>query len=301
MSTSIRLAALLLACTLLTPADAAEKLTMKFREGERYGYLISQDMTTAGQVQGQNFETQMGQTLVISTHIKSVNADGSAKAEQTIDRVQMKMVLPAPVSQTIEYDSDSEEQPQDPATKAIGENVSKMVGEAISMTISPRGEMSDIKIPEKIKQAQQAPGGAAGGTSQIEQMFQQSGLRLPAEEISKGHQWKQDMEIKLPYGTMQITTNYTYQGQNDDGLHQIDADMDIDLKPAENAQIQVNATAKEASGSFLFDNEAGRLTESQIKQILDIEIAGTAKQTITTLVKMTLTDGAEAASRRSNN
>jgi hypothetical protein len=301
MSRSIRLAALLLACILLPPADAAERLTMKFREGERYGYLISQDMTTAGQVQGQNFETQMGQTLVISTHIKSVNADGSAKAEQTIDRVQLKMVLPAPVSQTVEYDSDSKDQPEDPTTQAIAANVSRMVGEAISMTISPRGEMTDIQIPEKIKQAQQAPGAAAGGESQIEQMFKQSGLRLPAEEISKGHTWKQNMEIKLAYGTMQITTNYTYQGKNDEGLHQIDADMDIDLKPLENAPVQVTATAKEASGSFLFDNEAGRLTESQVKQVLDIEIGGTAKQAITTLVKMTLTDGAEDGSGRSNN
>jgi hypothetical protein len=297
MSTSIRLAAPLLIAILLAPVHAGEKLTMKFREGERYGYLISQDMTTAGKVQGQNFETQMEQKLVINTQIKSVNADGSAKAEQTIERVQMKLAFPG---QAIEYDTDSEEQPQDPTTRTIAENVNRMVGEAISMTISPRGEMSDIKIPEKIKQAQQAPGAPAGGDSQIEQMFKQSGLRLPAEEISKGHEWSQDMEITLAYGTMKITTNYAYQGKNAQGLHQIDAMMDIDLEAVENAPIAVTATAKEASGTFLFDNEAGRLTESQVKQVLDIEIGGTATQTITTLVNMTLTDGTNGETDRTD-
>jgi hypothetical protein len=297
MSSPIRLAAVLLVGLLLAPADAAEKLSMKFREGEKYGYLIAQHITTAGEVQGKNFESLMEQKLNISTAIKSVNADGSAKAEQTIDRVQMKMVMPNPTGEgtmTIDVDSASEAEPENAALKAVAANISRMVGQAISMTINPSGEMTDIQIPEKILQTQQGAA-AAGGGNQLEQMFKQSGLRLPAEEISKGHQWSQPMEVKLPYGTMQITTNYTYQGKNSEGLHEIAAEMDIALQPAENAPLKVTATAKEANGTFLFDNQAGRLTRSQIQQVLDIDIAGTAKQTITTQVDMKLTDGTQSS------
>src|SRR5690606_33703455 len=156
----------------------------------KYGYRISQDISTTGEAQGKKLESVMEQKLLINTVVKSVNPDGSAKAEQTIDRVQMKMVMPNPQAEggktTVEVDSASKEQPQDLSAQAIAANVSRMVGQAISMTISPRGEMTDIVLPEALTKAQ-GVAAAGGGDSQIEQMFKQSGLRLPAEAISEGH------------------------------------------------------------------------------------------------------------------
>ena len=277
-------------------ATAGETLVMKFKPGETYGYLITQKMNVAGEAQGQTVNSEMGQTLSISTHIKSVDEDGNAKAEQSIDRVQMKMVLPPPISQTIVYDTDSDEVPDNPIVKQMAEGLGKMVGEAISMTISPQGKMSDVVVPEKVKATQQAAGGAMGGANQIEQMFKQSGLHLPAEEISKGHTWEQTMEMNLPYGKMVTTTTYTYKGQNEDGLHKIDAKMDVELQAGEDAPMKVTAETKEANGTFLFDNQAGRLKSSEIKQVLEMVIGGVAKQSITTEVTMTLTDGSKPES-----
>src|SRR5512138_575775 len=106
---SVRLVPLLLVGLLSVSVDAAETLSMKFREGEKYGYRISQNITTTGEVQGNKFESLVAQKLLINTQVKSVNADGSAKAEQTIDRVQMKMEFPNPQAEggksTVEIDS----------------------------------------------------------------------------------------------------------------------------------------------------------------------------------------------------
>lgn len=302
MPTLFRLsaAAFLLAAVGSSSAGAAEKLTMKFQVGETYGYLIDQQMKVEGQAQGRTIESEMGQKLSISTHIKSVDDEGNARAEQTIERVRMKMQLPAPVSKTIEYDTDDEESADDPIMQQLAKTVGTMVGEAIAMTISPTGEMTDVVIPEKLKKAQQAPGSPVSG-NQLEQTFKQSGLRLPQKEVAKGDSWDQDIEMELPFGTMKIRTTYTYQGKNEDGLDKIDAKMDVNLEAKADSQMQVKATSKEASGTYLFDNEAGKLTRSEIKQILDIEIVGLATQNITTLVTMTLTDGEDAAGNSSNN
>lgn len=291
MSTQLRLFAALFASALAIPvtSGAAETLTMKFREGETYGYLIEQEMTVSGKIQGQDVTSEVGQKLNISTHIKSVDAQGSAKAEQTIERVRMKMAVSAPVEQTIEYDTDSDTESDNPAVKQIAGNISNMLGEAIGMTISPTGEMTDIVIPDKIKATQQG----AGGANSLEETFKKSGLRLPEGEITKGKTWTQEMDMGLPFGTMHITTNYTYDGKNEDGLEKISAKMVLDLTPAENADVAVTATAKRAEGSFLFDNTSGRLVKSEIYQDLDIDIGGVAKQNTKTVVKMTLIDDAQ--------
>jgi hypothetical protein len=64
--------------------------------------------------------------------------------------------------------------------------------------------------------------------------------------------------------------------------------MEVTLKPAENSPVKVTAEAKEASGSFLFDNDSGRVQQSTIKQVLEMDINGEAKQNITTIVTMEL-------------
>jgi len=264
-----------------SPIASGEELSYKFEQGEEYGYLIEQKMDMLAN--GLNME--MLQKLLVTTKIESVADNGTAEAAQTIERVQMRMMLPG---QTMEYDTNSEEEPDNPALQQVANNLGKMVGEAIGMKISPTGEMSDIQIPEKIRSSQQGPG--AGGADQVEQMFRQSGLKLPAGEISPGHSWDQDMELNLPFGTMEITTTYTYQGKNDDGLDKIDATMDLNLKQEENPQIKMSLTAKDAKGSFLFDNKAGRVVRSEVNQQLEIDLGGVAKQDITTTVTMTLTD-----------
>jgi hypothetical protein len=290
MSTPLRLLTLLLATTVGTSClTAAEKLTMKFREGEKYGYLMRQDMEMVGENKGQQIRSEMRQKLNLSTLIKSVDEDGNAVAEQTIERVRMKIVLPAPINRTIEVDTASEAVPKEPSIAQMAAGLSKTVGKAMQMTMTPSGEITDVVIPESIRETQQQPGSPVSG-DQIEQMMKQSGFRLPEEEISKGHTWDQEVEMKMPDGTMSITTTFTYQGKNEDGLHQIDAVMDTKIVPAEDAPNKVTAKPKEGTGTFLFDNEIGKLTRSDVTQVIEVEQAG-AKQTVTTRVTMILTDG----------
>ena len=290
---------LLLTCSaavlaaLAAGASAGETLTMKFKAGDSFAHRITQNVLMEGEALGQKLSSDMTQTLFVTTRVKSVTDDGSADAEQTIHRAKIKLALSGPQSQTVEYDTADDEEPANPIVKQMSAGLSNMIGEAISMTISPQGRMSDLELPEKLKQS--TPGGAAGpggagGGDQLKQMFEQSGLRLPSDEVSTGDTWPHETEIALPFGTMQISTTYTYQGTNDDGLHKIDAAMDVNLKPAENSPAKITAEAKEAAGSYLFDNDAGRVHQSTIKQSLVIVVDGQFTQNITTTVTMELID-----------
>src|SRR5688572_8284767 len=85
-------------------ATAQEPLRWKFEKGSKFDYDMVQDMTigsTGGPTGAQN--VTMHQELKMVWDVQDVTKDGDAVIQQKIDRVKMKMELPAPVG-AIEYD-----------------------------------------------------------------------------------------------------------------------------------------------------------------------------------------------------
>jgi hypothetical protein len=278
---------------------------MKFEPGQNLNYEVTQTTAMEGQAAGQAFSTTMQQTMNLIIDVLSVEAD-KATTDQHISRVRFDMEMPAPVNQKISYDSDATEQPDNPIAQQMSKTLGMLVGPKIKVTIDELGNYSDIQVPDEIiKGITQGPAaamfGSQNGKETVERMFSQSNITLPEKELNVGDTWEKTTEMEMPFGTMKVMTTYTYQGPTAEGLEKIDAKVNVDLQPRENSPIAMKATSKEGGGTLLFDNKAGRLAESHIKQVLEMEVGGISKQTVTSESHLKLVPAESKSSGTSEN
>ncbi len=161
-----------------TVSQAEAPLRWKFTPGESFDYQMTQDMNMnidAGQA-GQ-LATTAGQTMNMTWNVKSIDDQGHAVIEQKIDRIQMKMT--APGGQGFEYDTDSEE-PAVGVAAMVAPTMEAMTAGQFTFTLSPRGEVSDVKVSEELLAAiKNGPGGEAGAVEQFKSMVSQVAFTLP--------------------------------------------------------------------------------------------------------------------------
>src|SRR5262249_18260342 len=104
----------------------------------------------------------------------------------------------------------------------------------------------------------------------------------------------QTMDMKSPIGKMQIKTTYTYEGSVEkDGktLALIGMRPMMTIVPDPNAQVEMKVKDQSAKGTIAFDVQAGRLTETNMNQVMNMEVnAGgmTIQQSIRQTIKMKL-------------
>jgi len=258
-------------------ASAQTTLRYKFKEGETLKYALEQKMKMTMNVAGNNIDMNMNQTSDLSWNIQSVDGKGSAKIAIKFGRNKMSMDSPMG---KIEVDSDNVQEPDDPIGQALYKVIKGLSGLEISGTMSPTGELSDIKLPDKaVKELQNIPGGDAFGDmfspDGLKRMMSQSGLVMPKDAVEKGAKWKSKNETKLPFGKMVAEIDYTYDGPVEkDGrsLEKIGVKPKATIEPSPNAPISLKLKSHEGSGSAFFDNSAGRLLEVTNVQNLEMEI-----------------------------
>lgn len=287
------------ACLPLSSAEAQTKLRWKFQEGETLNYVMTQDMTSSMNLMGQDIQTKMKQDIEMSWTVDKLESDGSAKMTQKFTRIRFKMTMPPPLNQTIEYDSKDGKAPGGPIGNLLGGVFAAMAKAETRFTIDPLGNISDYKIPEEVlKQFKQIPGaGNMGGMFSeegLKQMASQGILAFPTKSLSNGDTWNKKAEIKMPFGTMKMKTQYTYSGKTKNGLDTIRSNISISMEPGRNAQIQIKLKKSDSSGKILFDNKAGRVRESNLEQSMVMEITAggmVIEQETNTLTTMKLVTG----------
>lgn len=283
--------------SLPAPAHAQTTLSMKYQEGKVLNYETVQSTTSKAMVNGQKFDTTMKQTMNLSMKVVDVDSEGVASVEQSIERIRMEMELPPPVSQKISYDSDNPGESAGPFA-AMTKSYEAMKGATFKMKIDPKGDITDIEVPEALINAtKNSPLGmqGMGGKDAMKQMMTQGNINFPSKPVAKGDSWNSENEIKLPFGTMKTEITYTYAGQQASGLHKIDGVMKLSIeKDDENSSpVQLDIKDSEGKGVFLFDNEKGHLAETKFDQSMKMvmSVGGqNIEQSITTNLEMSLKD-----------
>ena len=121
---------------------------------------MDQTTETSDKAGTQEIKTTLSQTIDRSWAVKEVGLDGVADLNQTIDRVRTKIASPIGV---FEYDSDDKQEPQGPLAAGLVPFLKALVGAPFAVKMSPQGELSDVKVPEKLLQAIREAGPAGGG------------------------------------------------------------------------------------------------------------------------------------------
>jgi len=290
---------------LLAPALPAQTLLRwKFAAGDEFDIVMKQNMTMEMEMPQADADddapaqppvnTSTDMIMDMTWNVESVAADGSAKMTQTIDRMRMDMAL-GPAGKA-EFDTDSDEKPTGMAAMVAG-MIKPMIGAPFRQTMGPNGKITEMEVPDAVKKGPIA--GALGGEDAFSDMIRRANASLPSEAIDVGHTWVVPIELKSKIGQIEVKTTHTYLGSEQrDGRRQEKIGVKIDMEFGEGGigGAKVDITEQDNQGVMYFDNQAGRLTESQMtqKMTLEIQIGETAiKQKITTTMTMQVTPAGE--------
>jgi hypothetical protein len=281
------------------PVLRAETLRWKFKPGEVVRYTMVQETSLDEKGQGLEAKTSLSQTVDLHWGVKSVSPDGVADMTQTIDRVRTKIQGPG---QTFEFDSDSGKAPEGPAAQVLGPMLKSLVGSEFSFKMNGRGELSEIKVPQKLLESLRQAGPAAAANNMFSEegmknLISQSNLTLPESALESGKSWTQQSKVPFPMiGTMVLDKTYTYTGPDpkDPTLRLITLETKIKLEPAADANVAVNIKSQEGKGDFTFDVEAGRIVSSRVNDKWQMSLSAMGQEferTTNTLSTMTLAKG----------
>lgn len=253
-------------------SHADELLRWKFTAGEAFDYQTTQDMNmniNAGQA-GQ-LATTAGQTMNMTWNVKSVNEKGDAVIEQKIVRIRMKMSAP---DAQFEYDTESAE-PAVGMAAMVAPAMEAMTTGLVTFSMSPRGEVRDVKLSEELASAiKNGPGGESGAVDQFKSMVSQVAFVLPEKQPATGETWTTKIAVNNPAGGNQtVETTYTY-----DGTREVDGTTYAVIKPAmkmdvaKNPMMEMKMKEQKTDGEVLFDVDAGELHSMSINQDITLDM-----------------------------
>ena len=261
-------------------ARAEEPLRWKFNVGEKLDYTMVQEMnmSAAGGPVGQ-LNTTMRQEMDMTWDVQGVDEKtGEAVIKQKFDRIKMKMTTPVGA---FDYDSKSEAAPT-----GIGAMIAPMYkamtqGE-FEITMTARGEVKDVKVPEEVLTAlKSSPGAAAMGdiatAEGFKKMISQGALVLPENPPKQGESWTTKVEMNNPaVGKQTVQTTYKYDGTKDiDGTKfaviKPELKMDFGGGDAAKQQVSMKIAEQSSDGEVLFNIEKGRLYSTMLNQKVTID------------------------------
>jgi hypothetical protein len=286
----------------VSPTLAQEELRWKFKEGDKLDYTMVQDMTIGtqgGPLGAQN--VVMNQEMDMTWDVVGVNEEGEAVIKQKFEQIKMKMTLPPPLG-GFEYDTKSDAAPAGPAAM-LAPMYKKMTESEFELTMTSRGEIKDVKIPEDVLKAlQNSPGAAALGEMAtpegFKKMIAQGALVLPEEAPQPGKEWTNKVEVNNPQAGKQIIeTTYKYIGPREvEGVTYAVFEPKLNMTFEGTPQIQMKVSDQESSGEILFNIAEGRLHSTKLDQkvTIDVTVMGqTIKQNIDQTIEVKVAPAAE--------
>jgi hypothetical protein len=240
--------------------------------------------------------------MELTWRVEKVEADGSARIAQTIDRLGQSIKNPRG---EVVVDSAQPPAPTDAAASQLGAAMKPMVGAAFSFTLTAQGDIRDIALSDKTRKALESlPPAAAELLRNDALKFVIPTVPLPAEPVKPGTTWSQKASFTdRLLGSRSLTTEYRYvESENRDSkpLDKIGIKIETMVTPAKDAQVQVDVKLMETRGTILFDRAAGRLVERSDKESARMNITNNGKaveQVMDGTEVTTLRDGSDPSSR----
>lgn len=266
-----------------TQAQEKVALRWKFSPGEKVIYDMQQEMGIKIKIGERVVETTLKQELETLTATHTVDEQGVASIDQSIRRIRMKMNKPD--GGVLDFDSAKPPQEdaaeEDEVAKELAPLMKSLAKAKFGLKMAPTGKVLDVTVPDDLfKEAGESVAG-----QMVKQMLSKENLKhmstqgspvFPDQPLTVGHKWQNRYTMKMPgVGDQTIDTTYTYQGSEQiEGreLHKIGVKMHFEIAAAEDTPVKIEFKEQETDGTIYFDNKAGRLNHSNIKQRIVMEV-----------------------------
>jgi hypothetical protein len=197
----------------------------------------------------------------------------------------MNMTLPPPLGK-FEYDTKSEAAPAGPVA-TLAPVFKKMTESEFELTMTPRGEIKDVKIPDEVSKmvennVQAAQLGEMATPEGFKKMISQGLLEFPEKSPKPGEGWTNKVEVNNPQAGKQVTEMaYKYVGPKEiEGVNYAMFEPTMKMTFEGTPQVQMKVSEQETGGEILFNAAEGRLHSTKIDQkvTIDISVGGQAMQ-----------------------
>jgi hypothetical protein len=280
-------------------AHAQTLLRWKFQQGETLRYAVTEELTEKAQLAGKGRMTVMFAVRIDDAwKIDSVDKQGVATIDRTIDRMRLKAQGPQGI--LIDFDTATDKELTGIA-KMFAQVAGLMIKKVTVLKINPRGEIVKAKQPQGLLEGLKKilPGVQSFGDflSNEGSKKMQVNIRFPEEPVTKGRTWTHKEDIQLPamFGTLATDEKYEYLGTERRGggeFQKIALTVSMgsrepkqgEKKPGDKKQGEkAPGKQKQASplltfkdgdsgGTIYFDNVQGHLVESNMKVKMQIEL-----------------------------
>jgi len=204
------------------------------------------------------------------------------------------MKMDSPLGGGLDYDSQKPGSGQGQIWDMMGPMIEWLVGGTFTLKATAAGKVSDITLPEKVKEqiAKQQGGGGGGGRrgggggmggmmgglseASIKEMITRSVVPLPEKAVTPDITWSQSFEEEMRGAGVKKTevTYSTSEKTSAEGheIQKISAKSDITFEPAEESQVDIEIEEQEGEMTIFFDIDSGRTlkTEGVQKQVIAI-------------------------------
>jgi hypothetical protein len=228
--------------------------------------------------------------------VADVAADGTATLSMTFESNRMEVSSPMG---TVVYDSAAPDPKasSDPALGAIAKMAGALVGETITIVMTPTGAVQKVegmdRIAEKIvKEFGQDPSG--GGMLQalkstisdqgMKTILEQNFVQVPAAPAKPGESWNREFTMSNPVvGTLNASTTTNFKGvESVDGREVALLSTSVKIRPESSGSVPgmmgmtVQVGDGSAEGDIRFDVKRGRMHHAALKSTLPMAMTMTA-------------------------
>jgi hypothetical protein len=272
-------------------ARPQEDFRWNLQPGQKFKVEYDQDIKQSMDAGFGEQEMPMRYTMSMSWDVKSAEG-GEFRVAQTIDRIKLTASLPG--LGDIEYDSSSEEEPEGFASQ-FAEGLKPLIGLTIDQTLNDRGVSVKCDIDEEVlQQLQNSQMGAQfANADTLKNLIAIAACSFPEKGVVKGEPWTSDQTVANAMGDITTSSTYTYEGDetvNGKSLQKIKVESKMDIKPSENATVEIELGEQSSDGVVYFDNAQGRVDHAVMNQSIKMTVLAQGQEIpVTTTGKMTFT------------
>jgi hypothetical protein len=260
---------------------SAVTLAWKFAVGDEENYRLTQSAKlSSGEGDALKQFAAIEQELDIKWKVLEVDKQGTATI--TVQIAAMSMLASGPDGQEVRFDSESTDEPQGYA--AILRPLGKRLSESeVQLKMSPRGEVTDVKLPEELSDAvKSVPGGKKfaidGGMSSFESLARLGAPRLlPSVEVTSETSWNEKREIELPV-LAKVDSAFVYTVEEPISEERVVIDQVLKLDASKvAADLRMKLVNQESAGTIDFNVVEGRPDLSNLTYRAELEQKGQEK------------------------
>ena len=270
-----------------------EVLRWKLKKGQRFEVVLTQHAIDKQVIKGTTREVPIDLTIKMHWRVDRVTDD---LMQITQEFASLKLEMTNPAGKRVEIDTDNP-----PQGSGVEANLAKgwrpLIGMTAVQTIDSRGRTKIVEVDEKVLEEMKENQLLAQFASPevLKRMISQNAPVLPEKPVKIGSTWSRTTKNKSSMGMATSKTDYGLAETVKRGgreLKRISVVTHVDFALDNPDAGSITVDRQENVGTIYFDNVAGYIDSSEMKQDMVLTIddrRNRAKQTILVETKLTIT------------